>query len=104
MDPLEQLNDQLRQQAHAGQVASARAMQRLSPEERQQADQETRTRALIQQEVMNILKTITLQVTGGTFSGNLANGTIDIPAATPRPITGTAFCNDDGTITINIEA
>ncbi len=104
MDPLEQLNDELRQQAHAGKIASARAMQRLSPEDRQQVDQDQKTRSIVHQEVMDILKTITLNVTGGTFSGNLANGTIAITQLPPRAITGTAVCNADGTITINIQA
>ncbi len=105
MDTLEQLNDQLRQQAHAGKVASSRAMQRLSPEERQQADLDNKIQRMVEQAIMTAFQGVTIQAGAGiVVSGTWPNLTIAATPLQPRAVTGTAICNSDGTITINIQA
>lgn len=95
---LQQLNDQLRQHAHAEEIQA----RRQAPEGN---DKDAAMREMIQQEVQAALAAFTIQAGQGiTVSGTGRNMTIAASGTQQGgPTTGTGVCATDGTIVFNFQ-
>lgn len=104
MDPLQQLNDQLRQRANAERVKERTEERRLTPDERSQRELETTIRRIVREEGAAMFAGLVITGQNGIMvSGGGKTWSIGAPAQVPAVLQGDAICNpDDGTITINI--